>query len=97
MVRSSSLSGLRRQLDEAREGDRGVGGVCCHRFRLAVLPEDVFPRLRWGRRHRHGALASHTDVCEKVEVTFLVEKGHVVCGTVLSEPFPLRGFPKKPS
>ena len=32
------------RLREAREGDRGVGGVRCHRFRLAVLPEDTFPR-----------------------------------------------------
>ena len=54
----------------------------------ACCPEDVFPRLRWGRRH--GALASHTDVCEKVEVT-CVEKGHaVVCVTVFSNLIPHR-------
>ena len=42
------------RLREAREGDRGVGGIRCHRFWLA---EDVFPRLRWGRRHGGGVLA----------------------------------------
>ena len=58
---------LARKIDESASG---CSAACCP-------TRTRFPRPCWERRHRHGALASRTDVCERSEV-FSVQEGHDV-------------------